>query len=210
MEFIGTSERKRSVPPAMFLPAHRPCMAAWGKMRYGPVQSPAAYTWGRLVFMAGSVTMLRSAAPPASLSRTVLGRTPTASTSTSNSTVSPPVSRAVCSVNSSTVFPSLKAIPFCSRCASTRAALSVCKMLESTCGAKSQTVISFARPWSPSAAFRPISPPPRINTRLSGVTACFRAWASERVRKENFFPTRSSPFMGGTKGTEPVQRQSSS
>ena len=66
----------------------------------------------------------------------------------------------------------------------------------------------FTRFAMPSAHFRPMSPAPRIKTRLSGVRAASNAWASSRERKVNFRSTSSSPWIAGTKGAEPVATSS--
>ena len=60
----------------------------------------------------------------------------------------------------------------------------------------------------PSAHFRPISPAPKMRTRLSGVRAASRALASSRDRKVNFFSTVSRPSKDGIKGVEPVATSS--
>ena len=87
------------------MPAVSPCSMALGhrgSMRFSPLtasypwaQSPAAYTSGSVVAQRPSTRMPRSTAPPASATSYVFGRTPTAVTSTSNSSSVPLWSRAV-------------------------------------------------------------------------------------------------------------------
>ena len=171
------------------------------------VQSPAAYTSATVVSIRVFTMIPRLTSPPISLTRAVLARTPTASTSTSKATVLPLFICAVLPSKLAALSPSIKVMPFSSRCFCITAAHSVSRILESTRSARSQTVMLATRSRRPSAHFKPIRPAPTISTRLELSTAASSANVSSMVIKENFFSTVSSPAKGGTKGEEPVATQ---
>ncbi len=110
--------------------------------------------------------------------------------------------------NLTAVSPSKKLMPFFSRCFCITAAHSESRIEDSTLSARSQTVTEPTLSLIPSAHLRPISPAPMISTRLFSVSAFSSARLSSRVIKVKRFSTVSSPSNSGTKGDEPVHRQS--
>ncbi len=202
----------------MFLPATSPCIKALGRsasilsvpdeQSWLTVQSPAAYTSGIVVSWVMSVMIPFSTLPPASDTSSVLGLTPTATTTMSKSTVMPFVSFAEFSANCSTLAPRINFVPLSSICFCIISPARTSRILGSILSARSTTVMSALRRYSASAHLSPISPAPIISTLVFSFTFSFIALALSQFIKVNLSFTFSSPAIGGTNGFEPVATSS--
>ena len=156
-------------------------------------QSPAAYTSGRVVRPVSSVTIPFPTWPPAACTRATLGRTPTAATRMSKSRVPPLFRKARPCSKRTAVSPRRSAVPAAPGGPAPGGRRSRLKCWTAPGGPDRRPPPTFTPLCDALAHFRPISPAPRINTRLSGVRAASNAWASSRERKVNFRSTSSAP-----------------
>ena len=174
--FIGMALKLLPLFPAIAKPQISPCCVAFGSSASTRsvsvvtskdfAQSPAAKMSGIFVSPCALVWMPRAASRPRLCASSVAGRTPTAITSSSNSTSLPLCMMALPGSNRAALSPSRNVTSCASQCFCTICAASASRIDGSTCFAKSQTVTLATRSRMPSRHFMPIKPAPTISTRV--------------------------------------------